>query len=459
LNQWRRASGTLGMRGRFTLPKTSRLALGALVLAAAGLGWIPVTGLGEPGGTPRADGRPEPTAVPRAPVLVGAGRPPPAKPDAPKPGYVADREAPTPQATTAVAGRVVARPGVRVGRLYVHLSEAGGRELEGGSWNEVLSDVGEFRFEGVPEGTRVRVDVRPVRREEDDFRYACVDDVPAGREDLVLVVEPAGRIRGTVVEASGRPRPHADVRAYEARGVANDAFLGYAECDDAGAFELRRLPVGPVLLVANRPAGGGESDPARIDVPANGVRLILAPGHPISGRLLGDGDLSKFEVWTWRADGVKDDAERERPTADGEFTIDGIAAEGRWMVAARAHGDERIALGGPFAPDTSGVKLRLDVAPALSGTVVTADAGALPKDVRVTASGAHLYLNAQADAQGRWHFRGLLPGRYRLSVESYGEQRYGTSEEEAVDAGRTDVRLTLPLAGQAGDRSRDFVRK
>ena len=69
-----------------------------------------------------------------------------------------------------------------------------GGQLEGGSWNETLSDVGEFRFEGVPEGTRVRVEVRPVLDDRDDFRYAYVDDVPAGREDLVLVVEPAGRM-------------------------------------------------------------------------------------------------------------------------------------------------------------------------------------------------------------------------------------------------------------------------
>lgn len=424
--------------------------LGAALLAAGG--WL-LLGSGGSGGVRATGGRIERDAERAEPVLAGANRTR-SQPNAmgrtqPEEEAPASSRGPT----VAVAGRVVLAPGVRFDDLLVHVSDVGGRELEDVGPDEVLSDSGEFRFEGIPEGAHLRIEVRPVRPETRNFLQAWLLDVPAGREDLVIVLRPAGRIRGTVVEASGRARPHADVRAYEARGVAHDAFLAYAECDETGTFVFDRLPVGPVLLVANRKYGGGESAPLSVEAPAQDVRVALAAGRPISGRLFGDGDLTRFEVWVWRTDFAPHEAEREHPTVEGAFTVDGVGATGRWMVAARADGDDRCALAGPFEPGTTGARLKLEAVPVLEGTLVTADGGALPKDTRVYLRSAFLDDWTQVDAQGRWRFRGLLPGRYDLQIDSYEDRRYGRTGEKGVESTRSDVRLVLPLAGSDGGSS------
>lgn len=105
--------------------------------------------------------------------------------------------------------------------------------------------------------------------------------------DLRIVLDPALRVRGTVVDAGGRPVADALVQAHAARGPVGRA----ARSDGRGRFELS-CPAEPVLALAAGAPGHGtgcmEVRPGRsvLDVQAGEVALA-GPEVTVHGRVRG----------------------------------------------------------------------------------------------------------------------------------------------------------------------------
>jgi protocatechuate 3,4-dioxygenase beta subunit len=161
-----------------------------------------------------------------------------------------------------------------------------------------------------------------------------------------------------------------------------------------------------------------------------------APASNVQMSVLGAGpsDVSMSNILSTMFGG-------NRPGPDGTFTLSGIAP-GHYTVAARTGGPGRGgSAGGPAAPvlwaatdvdvngqDVTGVRLTLEPGMSLSGRV--AFEGALPPPADLTTlrvtltpvltgnSVAMLVPAAPADAQGRFTFGGVTPGRYRLGATS-----------------------------------------
>jgi hypothetical protein len=150
-----------------------------------------------------------------------------------------------------------------------------------------------------------------------------------------------------------------------------------------------------------------------------------------------------------------------RPRPDGVFTLSGIAP-GHYTIAARTGGPGR---GGPpgqaadpvlwamtevdvNGQDLAGVRLTLEPGMALSGHVAFEGALAQPRDlttVRVTLmpvlagnSVAVVVPPAPLDAQGRFTFGNVTPGRYRLGATNstgWALKSARVAERETLDSG------------------------
>lgn len=107
---------------------------------------------------------------------------------------------------------------------------------------------------------------------------------PVARVELQL---PDTRVRGLVVDESGRPVGGAQVSASHAGGLAQD------ESGDDGRFELRGLAPGEWKLEATASTAGGDlhAEVVRLllaeDQPVDDVRLVLRPRLQLTGQVVG----------------------------------------------------------------------------------------------------------------------------------------------------------------------------
>jgi protocatechuate 3,4-dioxygenase beta subunit len=106
------------------------------------------------------------------------------------------------------------------------------------------------------------------------------------RDGVVIVLVPAGVVRGTVVDAKGAPVPAADVNVV-ASGHVSWRTRRRAYADDKGQFVIRGLPRRAADVVAWHPSGA--SAIARVDLTATpdvGVKLVLDVIGAIAGTVV-----------------------------------------------------------------------------------------------------------------------------------------------------------------------------
>jgi hypothetical protein len=230
----------------------------------------------------------------------------------------------------------------------------------------------------------------------------------------------------------------------------DDEASTWVDIREDGTFEVVGLAPGLVKVALSRHDGGLDPAELEIEAPASGVALVLPAAKPIRGSVVGAGEATtKYRVWAWRApDG--EPVQQVSVAADGSFSLDAIPADGTWMVAANAKGEDRYALVGPVDPGSENVTLKLVVGGSIEGTVTAAPGLTLPRRCQVSVDHKHWKATATPDGEGRFALRGLPPGRYTVSALTWGEESLEAKSTD-VEVGRRDLRLVLAKDEGAGN--------
>jgi hypothetical protein len=296
--------------------------------------------------------------------------------------------------------------------------------------------------------------------------------------DFVAARQQLYSVRGRIGDSgSGRPPGTVSVSlAYKTLTGASGAFNAGAKYDaSTGEFELRNVPPGAYVLQAiasvAAPVPAGEAlvkisalalqPNARLPIEVtnsdvNGVNLQLTSGVSLSGRITIDGkSLSQMPGWEKVQVQLKPTVDSnfapnlqpaqpiaQRPKSDGTFSIDGVSPgefilgpvtglpSGFYVKEARFNQED--VLSKPlrfYASGSAALEIVLSSkAGSLSGTTVDAQmrgaAGTqvvlIPERQRQRTD---LYRTAASDASGRFVFRSIPPGDYRVfgweALESY----------------------------------------
>lgn len=189
------------------------------------------------------------------------------------------------------------------------------------SWLGAKTDVaGRFEIAGLDPG-RYRLVDSGFRGRREPAPLIGGEDVATGSHGLRLTVGTFATLGGTVVDDAGRPVEGAKVRAYGPRKIELNT-----KTDAAGAFGFAQLDPGAQFdVVAWAPAFAPSTQKAAVAGSA-GLRIVLAPGRKVSGRLLGaDGKpLAKTRIVFRTNDSpVEPDTYTD---AEGRFAVAGLLA-------------------------------------------------------------------------------------------------------------------------------------
>jgi protocatechuate 3,4-dioxygenase beta subunit len=234
------------------------------------------------------------------------------------------------------------------------------------------------------------------------------------RFDIVLEPELPGNLQGIVLDATGGVVSGAAVTV---RLDAAPDLVAMTRSNDKGEFRLHADP-GPVTITAQAEAFAPAM--ARVNAPAESLRLVLAPasslegyvvdedtGDPIGGAMVSA--LPRGFLQSWGI-GV---AANEK----GHFELTGLHA-GEYILTASASrwsGEIAIRLGVGEALNELQVEVRR--ATALNA-LVTAGGKACPKGGVQLAGPANLW--GITDADGKLTIEGVRPGTYQATVQCQG---------------------------------------
>jgi protocatechuate 3,4-dioxygenase beta subunit len=239
-----------------------------------------------------------------------------------------------------IAGRVVDADGAPVDEAWVLAEDASQPRGSPGRSSSGRTDEGDggFVLRDVAAGT-YSLEVRAASR--GGASMAAVR-VAAGRPTNVgtITLGRGGVVAGVVVDAEGNGIPGATIRAE--RDANRRTGQLRTQTGSTGAFELRGVPIGTVLVSASHPAyAEGRDVPATVDpekepVP---VRLVLVRGGRLEGRALyrdgrafAGGRVSYYSMEP-RGAGMRWETAAIAP--DGTFELEHVPA-GRLMVTLMA---------------------------------------------------------------------------------------------------------------------------
>lgn len=179
----------------------------------------------------------------------------------------------TPQDRGSISGRVVNLNGDPI---------ASARVIASGDFETKTDDTGRFRFAELPFGSH------EIRAESPD--YAALPDPPVRLFDttpidVIVRMEPANRLSGSVRDASGEPLEGVAVSAVLESVDRSPRFevggrhhrVAHARTDAAGQFQLVGLPAGTVQLAAEKPGFNGAGLICRTDGPPQQLDLVALP--------------------------------------------------------------------------------------------------------------------------------------------------------------------------------------
>lgn len=369
----------------------------------------------------------------------------------------------------ALRGRVLTKSGEPVEGAVVGARSVGGGARDRVDWGRSTSaGDGQYELAGLTPGS-YQIEVETDRGTPPKEGYQV--DVPDGAtvtKDLVL--EDAGTIKGTVVDAEGKPV--AGVRV-SAQSVAGSAFRGLDELksDRAGAFTIEGLRAGEYRVLAlgdgyfNELRKPGTTDDAkqgeRVTVRANQtatVKLVVearsgtikgtvvdAAGAPVNDAYISvaresdaagarESNVSRTR-WSWG----------DKPVltgVDGAFTV-GSLTPGKYTVRAyRKGGGEAVA---EHVATGSTTRLQIKPTGSIEGTVKRP--GAQLAEFAVDLSDAATAFHRRDSfymTRGRFTLRDLPQGHYRLTVEAQGARK---EIEIDLAEGEAKTGVTLELEG------------
>lgn len=344
--------------------------------------------------------------------------------------------------------------GIVIGALREHGAERplAGVEVELFAGNDgpdttlrgTTTSDGAFRFEGVPDFGGWTFRARVVEPKL-DVEQGGVSVLPGRTTDLgvIYAVAPAN-VSGTVVDAAGAPVEGAEVRVLRtfrldrSRGISDllglmvDAPTAVDSARSAadGTFRLTRTPPGSFDVVADRDGFVRAVEHVALlpGEPPRSLRLTLAPGHAVDGRIVrvGEGRLDGVRVraapsgafvftpWDALARVVFATSD-----AAGAVRLPGLSA-GTWELTAIAEGEMTAEQVKVQVPRSTPVEIRIGGDAWLAGRV-TAPGGAPVADARVIVSRMQRVATALSGPDGAYEVRGLASGvEVQVIVEARG---------------------------------------
>jgi Carboxypeptidase regulatory-like domain len=257
---------------------------------------------------------------------------------------------------------------------------------------------GSFAIEGLAPGRH------EVRAKGDDGASARTL-AEAGAEDVVLRLERSGAVQGRVTGSDGAPASGVKVRLF-----GSVPFLGDATTDEAGAFDLERVPPGQYYLSAQSRAGSARTQQVKVEPGRTAtVEVTLDPTGTVAGTVRG---LSPVEL---EACNVYGGVNSVQPGADGSFRLEGVR-EGAATVraAVRGGGRQRTVPVEVKAGETATVEIDFGRGVTIAGTV-RRSAGPVAMLV-VGATGLGGEGRATTDAAGAFRIESAPTGAVTASV-------------------------------------------
>lgn len=286
---------------------------------------------------------------------------------------------------------------------------------------------------------------------------------------LRLALKSGVSISGRVLDEAGMPVIKARVGARDVADLSASLgrdWLDWVETDHNGHFKTPGLTTGTYrLAVEHKDYAPTSSKPMAVgSVAVKDVKITMLAGGLVAGRVLtaqGKGATwAVVRVALGQANvGSRLGKRNRRATADdfGIFKIKGLPRTKVVLAATSETGSSKVVEVDLTAkPKEENLVLKLDLQGIISGVVVDGDGEPVP-EVQVSAmpdifgKGAmrSLFLrglNGQiTDGGGRFAFRGLPDGKYRLRASRTGVSRRMYSMQKGTEArtGDTEVRLTL----------------
>jgi RNA polymerase sigma-70 factor (ECF subfamily) len=348
----------------------------------------------------------------------------------------------------AVGGRIVDEEGVPAAvrlRVWLFLTVAGGGRptfvREGHSRED-----GNFRVGGLEPGTyEIQVSPEPYSEQGGYYAPAKVEQVPAGKEDVVVLVARGLPIRGRLTNEDGSPWRGGGWLLIGPSGEMQDKEAVSAYVDGSGSFQTPALRAGRTYdVTADRGRFQGTRG-ARAQGVAPGTEnlvIVLPRGREISGRVFGPEGRpvgAGVFVRAWSAGEDPDrigNAGSAKTAADGSFTVSGLE-DRAYTVAAGGDGGEFAPAQAPGSvrPGDSPVEIRVAEGVALEGRLVD-EAG---KPVLVQgllgrqSSPVPTMVQVWPGEDGHFRLRGFAPGKVTLQAYMAGKD---------MDIGSFDVPAT-----------------
>ncbi|MEM6671468.1 MAG: carboxypeptidase regulatory-like domain-containing protein [Planctomycetota bacterium] len=242
---------------------------------------------------------------------------------------------------------------------------------------------------------------------------AVLDPVTGG--GITLTLREGARLTGVVVDDRGTPIERASITATPAGAESGGDPIKERSRDPEGRFELEGLGEGTWDLTAYA-IGHGEGRPVRVEVPLDldGARLVLPRLARLAGSVVDAAGAPVAEVRV-RASG------RSTTTDDqGLFTLTKLQpGEVRFEISSRGEHGPPLGPALQLAPGEvrEGVVVALSSGARVLGEVHPSARTGTELTVVLRPHDSYNATRAVVDADGRFSFAGVAPGRYRVAFE------------------------------------------
>lgn len=319
---------------------------------------------------------------------------------------------------------------------------------------QTTDSEGRFRFVDLTPEERMDLDVS-----HDDYAGIRLPGVqPPTEEPLRIVLERTAVVRGRVVDESFAPVADVTVHTrFEGTGAHRYASSpSHDQTDAQGAFELKQVPPGSLVLVVGEDIWKIDQPP-RLDIEPGevieGVEIQVSRSILLTGTVRGPGGepAAHAEITLVRTTGTTGSSSSSRPAdSEGRFRFGGVE-EGQATLTAKhpalGQAQKTVEI---VAPGTQ-VDLVLEAGGEVLGRVLGPDGepveGAnltLQTDPEANSGMPFVYNSTSelADSSGKFRFIGVVDGRYRLTAD---HPDYSQRQTEPFDVRGSVVEKQLEL--------------